>query len=110
MNDCDLCKAERRTSWYYESDLCWIADCDTCGVPMVVYKQHVENPPDEHQFVMIKRLIEIADQEPFCGDFLVDFNQRKIKGHFHAHARSRRGWSIEEQNQQTCKRPAASNC
>ena len=36
---CDLCEAARITPWFHEDDLCWIAECEICAVPMVVWKE-----------------------------------------------------------------------
>ena len=46
-NDCDLCEAARITEWFHEDDVCWIAECEICAVPMVVWKSHDPNPPDD---------------------------------------------------------------
>ena len=45
--ECELCEAAHTTDWYYEDDLCWVAECEMCWVPMVVWKRHDPNPPDE---------------------------------------------------------------
>ena len=42
---CELCAADRVTEWFYEDDECWIAECEACYVPMVVWKRHDPNPP-----------------------------------------------------------------
>ena len=44
---CDLCEAARLSEWHHEDDVCWVADCEVCGVPMVVWKHHGPMPPDE---------------------------------------------------------------
>ena len=45
---CDLCEAARITPWFHEDDICWIAECEICAVPMVVWRGHgVEPPADE---------------------------------------------------------------
>jgi len=44
--DCDLCEAARISEWHHEDDVCWVADCEVCGVPMVVWKHHGPVPPD----------------------------------------------------------------
>ena len=36
---CELCEAARITQWFYEDDLCWIAECEICAVPMVVWQR-----------------------------------------------------------------------
>jgi len=28
VKDCDLCKALKMTPWFFEDDICWIAECD----------------------------------------------------------------------------------
>jgi hypothetical protein len=40
IEECDLCRAVRMTPWYHEDDVCWIAECDVCDVPMVVWRWH----------------------------------------------------------------------
>ena len=35
---CELCEAGHLTTWYHEDEICWIADCEMCAVPMVVWK------------------------------------------------------------------------
>ena len=44
---CDLCEAARITPWFYEDDLCWIAECEICAVPMVVWRNHDNAPADD---------------------------------------------------------------
>jgi hypothetical protein len=45
---CDLCEAARLTRWYSEDVVCWVADCEICAVPMVVWRRHAIDPsPDE---------------------------------------------------------------
>ncbi len=44
---CELCEAARLTDWFHEDDTCWVADCEICGVPMVVWKRHGKEPPDD---------------------------------------------------------------
>ena len=45
---CMLCRAEKITPWFHEDDVCWIAECDICAVPMVVWRFHGTRPPTEH--------------------------------------------------------------
>ena len=33
---CELCRAARITPWYHEDEICWVAECEICAVPMVV--------------------------------------------------------------------------
>ena len=48
---CELCEAARVTEWYHEDDVCWVAECEACFVPMVVWKRHDPNPPEEVRVV-----------------------------------------------------------
>ena len=45
VDDCDLCEAARITPWFHEDDVCWIAECEICYVPMVVWRFHGTEPP-----------------------------------------------------------------
>lgn len=90
-SSCELCEAARLTEWFYEDDECWIAECEQCWVPMVVWKQHDPNPPEEVRVVLLNRLADVVRE---CYDFehYVDDNMRSIPSHFHAHARPRGGF------------------
>lgn len=44
-NGCELCEAAVLTTRYYDDDACWIADCEVCRVPMVVWRVHDAAPP-----------------------------------------------------------------
>ena len=46
-DDCDLCEAARITHWFHEDDVCWIAECEICDMPMVVWRWHGIDPPPE---------------------------------------------------------------
>ena len=48
VDDCDLCEAARITPWFHEDEICWIAECEICYVPMVVWRFHGTEPPPEH--------------------------------------------------------------
>jgi hypothetical protein len=88
---CELCQAGRYTEWFHEDDLCWIAECELCYVPMVVWKRHDPNPADEVRVVMIALLSEVV-VEHYGFEFWVDDNMRSIPTHYHAHARPRGGF------------------
>ena len=45
--DCDLCEAAKITHWFHEDDVCWIAECELCSTPMVVWKDHGTEPPGD---------------------------------------------------------------
>lgn len=92
VGGCELCEAARMTPWYHEDDLCWVADCEVCGVPMVVWSRHGSAPPDADVATMIGHLERVAT-EVFGGrQFSVDRVMRQIPDHFHAHARDRDWW------------------
>jgi hypothetical protein len=87
---CLLCLAERITPWFHEDDICWIAECEICSTPMVVWRGHGRNPPEDERAHMFARLAEVADRE--VGPHWVDDHMRNIPTHFHAHARPRGGF------------------
>ena len=94
VDGCDLCRAARLTPWYHEDDLCWIAECDVCETPMVVWHWHGTAPPAEHVAHMRARLGEVA--RAHFGEFWVDDHMRNIPDHWHAHARPADGfWGWE---------------
>lgn len=89
---CELCEAAHLTDWYYEDDVCWVADCEVCGVPMVVWRRHGTEPaPGELQH-MLHALARVADDRLGSGNWSVDRVMRQIPEHFHAHARDPRWW------------------
>ena len=90
VDGCDLCRAARLTPWFHEDDICWIADCEICEVPMVVWRWHGVMPPPDHVSHMRARLGEVATGA--IGDFWVDDHMRNIPDHWHAHARPRGGF------------------
>jgi hypothetical protein len=82
---CDLCEAARITRWFHEDEVCWIAECEICDTPMVVWRWHGIDPsPDdlEHMHLQLARVTV----EVFDGHY-VDDNMRNIPDHYHAHAR-----------------------
>lgn len=89
---CDLCEAAPITPWHYEDDVCWIADCEVCDVPMVVWKRHDPAPPDEVRAHLIAKLTEVADRVLGPDTYTVDQVMRQIPDHFHAHARIPNWW------------------
>lgn len=89
-NGCELCEAAVMTERFFEDDECWIAECEACAVPMVVWKTHDPSPHDEVKNRLHGLLLEVSvrfyDFEP-----RIDDNMRTIPGHYHAHARPRNG-------------------
>jgi hypothetical protein len=87
---CELCQAARITPWYYEDELCWIAECEICEVPMVVWRQHGTTPSADELEVMHARLREVADAH--FGAIYIDDLMRNIPDHYHAHGRPEGGF------------------
>jgi len=87
---CPLCRADRITPWFHEDEICWIAECELCAVPMVVWRWHGTAPPDEHVEHMRARLAGVAAAE--LGAHYVDGVMRNIPDHWHAHARPQGGF------------------
>jgi len=71
---CDLCEAARLSEWHHEDDVCWVADCEICGVPMLV------------------QLTRVADARFGAGEWSIDRVMRQIPNHFHAHGRDPNWW------------------
>jgi hypothetical protein len=76
------------TTWWYEDDVCWVAECEACGVPMVVWKRHDPDPPDDVREALLARLREVADVHG-PSSYWIDDHLRTIPDHYHAHARWR---------------------
>lgn len=76
------------TTWWHEDDLCWVAECDACGVPMVVWKVHDPDPPEEVRALLLEHLRLVA-AEHGPADHWIDERLRTIPDHYHAHARRR---------------------
>ena len=90
-NGCELCEAARMTTWYYEDDVCWIAECESCSVPMVVWREH-DNSPDADVRAYLHSKLAAVVAEHFDFVHFVDDNLRSIPDHYHAHARPRGGF------------------
>jgi hypothetical protein len=90
-DDCDLCEAARITHWFHEDDVCWIAECEICAVPMVVWRAHGVSPPAGDLEHMHRQLAAVVDRH-FEFQHYVDDNMRNIPDHYHAHARPQGGF------------------
>ena len=95
--DCELCEAVPFTRQFHRDEICWIAECESCDVPMVVWNSHGTEPPAAQLDHMLGRLSEVG--EAFLGrekgvDWFIDRHMRQIPDHFHAHARIDR-WSAK---------------
>ncbi len=85
---CDLCILEDRTNTYVETDEFIILDCDSCYVPMAVWKEHTMSISEENEKVMENALRESAIKH-YENEYAwhIDKNQRAISDHLHWHAR-----------------------
>ena len=90
VEGCDLCRAAKITPWYHEDEICWIAECEICETPMVVWRFHGTEPPADHLAHMQAQLREVAAER--VGEFWIDDHMRNIPDHFHAHARPKGGF------------------
>jgi hypothetical protein len=88
VTTCELCEAAPITPQHYEDDVCWIADCEACDVPMVVWRQHGASPPAAELDHMLAALARVASAVLGAEQFKIDRVMRQIPDHFHAHARS----------------------
>jgi hypothetical protein len=88
---CDLCEAARITPWFHEDDVCWIAECEICAVPMVVWRGHGTEPPATELEHMHTHLAQVVVTH-FTYEHYVDDNMRNIPDHYHAHARPKGGF------------------
>ena len=89
-SDCELCEAARLTEWFHEDDECWIAECESCSVPMVVWRVHDPYRPTTSRRGCTPRLAAVVAAH-FEAEHYVDDNLRTIPTHYHAHARPRGG-------------------
>jgi hypothetical protein len=89
---CELCEAIPFTEWYHSDELCWIAECDACAVPMVVWRVHDPEPSADVRAVLHARLVAVLDARS-ADPYWIDENMRSIPHHYHAHARPRIDWT-----------------
>jgi hypothetical protein len=87
-SSCELCEAARLTEWFHEDESCWIAECEACCVPMVVWRRHDPSPPDPVRAALLARLDSVVRRH-YGFDHWIDENMRSIPTHYHAHARPR---------------------
>jgi hypothetical protein len=83
---CELCEAAPLTERFLDDELCWIAECESCAVPMVVWRRHDPSPPADVVAELHARLAS-AVVSHFDGEFWIDDRLRSIPMHYHAHAR-----------------------
>jgi len=81
------------TPWHHSDDICWVADCEACDVPIVVWNEHGAEPPAEQVAHMLAELVAVGARCFGPDGFSIDRVMRQIPDHFHAHARDRNRWS-----------------
>ena len=79
------------TVWHHEDDQCWVADCEVCSVPMVVWWDHGPDCGPEARARLLAALTASADERFGSGHWWLDTTMRQVPEHFHAHARDG-GW------------------
>jgi hypothetical protein len=89
---CELCEAARITEWFHEDDVCWVAACEVCDVPMVGWKRHGNQPAEHEVDHMLAELATVADAQLGADGWSFDRVMRQIPDHFHAHARDPNWW------------------
>ena len=82
---CELCEAARISPWFHEDADCWVAECEACATPMVVWRDHGVDPPHEVEERMMAALERVATEQ--YGEYWIDGNRRSIPDHWHVHAR-----------------------
>lgn len=89
--DCELCEAAPLTERFHDDDVCWVAECESCSVPMIVWRSHDADPSADVRTMLHARLTQVVAQH-FDGEIWIDDNLRSIPTHYHAHARPRGGF------------------
>ncbi|MEI7746959.1 MAG: hypothetical protein WCJ28_05425 [Actinomycetota bacterium] len=89
---CELCEAARLTEWYHEDEICWVADCEVCDTPMVVWKHHGTEPDEATLAHLLGALTEAANSRFGVEGWSMDRVMRQIPDHFHAHGRDPDWW------------------
>ena len=76
---CPLCKRERKTHWYYEDHVVWIADCSSHpDKVLIVLKRHSRLPTPEETEHMEELKRRFFPEKEFRYP-------RSILDHFHFH-------------------------
>jgi hypothetical protein len=110
---CELCEAAVVSERFANDELCWIAECESCFVPMVVWRQHDPEPPADVRAELHRRLLAVVTTHFDVGDVAsavwIDDQLRSIPGHYHAHARPRGGpGALRRRSHAAGTRPAGS--
>lgn len=93
---CELCDLiENRniiTEKYYEDAKFMMVDCKSCGVPMLVSKNHgvdVDQTDIDMAYALFWRALKEKKADFSMSKWWVDKGMRKIPGHWHVHLRRR---------------------
>ena len=84
---CELCVLNNKTNIHIENEFFIIMDCDSCFVPMIVWKNHTMSIPEPDVNMMEIFLTECAEQFYDGTPFFIDKKQRAVLDHLHWHAR-----------------------
>lgn len=84
---CDLCVLEKRTEWFFENSHFVIIECDTCRVPVVVWRIHETDVEDADLTGMKMEAVKVARSVFGENNWVFDMERRKILDHFHFHIR-----------------------
>jgi len=85
--NCELCKLARGnviTRKYGETDAVIVVDCETCHVPLVVWKLHTAEL-SASQLVTFK----VHARKILGNDYVFKHGPRRIKDHYHEHYKRR---------------------
>jgi len=79
------------TTWHFEDDECWVADCVVCVTPMIVWRTH-GLPDSAIEARLLRRLEGVAAERYGNEGYWIDGRRRRIPDHWHAHARPEGGF------------------
>ena len=85
-HECHLCTRKFNTHVYHHCEICVVLDCDQCGEPLVIWKEHGIIPPPkemDHMFDAAFRYTGGFDQK---AQFDAT-RSRAYQDHWHAHVR-----------------------
>eukprot|EP00753_Platysulcus_tardus_P015869 PLAT5321.2.p1 GENE.PLAT5321.2~~PLAT5321.2.p1 ORF type:complete len:268 (-),score=14.82 PLAT5321.2:72-875(-) len=92
---CELCRLRKTTHWHDEKDARFVViDCDSCDLPMVVWRPHSMTVCERTQETMEAALAAVADEVFGEGKWRIDKVQRTIFDHMHWHARPPLPWQM----------------
>lgn len=84
---CPLCQLDKLTKWLEETEKYVIMECEQCGFPMIVYKQHSMTLSQTDSELLERSLRRIAEEFFGRKKWRIDRTQRTVLHHLHWHAR-----------------------